>query len=236
VYGEWHKNEGVILYFDKLNAFLASATGIYLVKALMFIFRKIKYWLTTFREDQRFLIDDIKIKPWVLRLSHSRYNLNSKKLGPIPAIILTACGLFLSISSICLIIIISIQIIYKPIFWLEMKGHDKVSSYWISRDEATSTPFTKTWYINKDICEIDKELAKIKSINKETKNEICTNLLSKADTLYISKTITSKIYKKLIAFPIIIALIFYAMTFSISIFLDFYVCKKIANYRNGLWG
>ena len=217
---------------DKLNAVLATAIGGYISKSLYLLGKSFFLWIKKTYPEEIFLIENLNIPNYYLRLSHNKYSINSKGNTNGEKIFLKFFASTLIISSLVWMYFIISLLIKNPIVSVEYNAHNDISNFWVNQDHATNPPQQERWYLDKEICLSPKYLKDVTQINTATKNEVCSFFLDSIKNNTIDRIVTKNIYGIMVLFPIVLFAGLFILSLGIGIYIDIYIRKEIVKYRD----
>jgi len=217
---------------DKLNAVLATAIGGYIFKSLYLLVKSLFLWLRKTYPDEDFLVRKLNLPNYFLRLSHSKYTINSKGINTGEKIFLMGfAGVLIILSSFFIFSTLKF-FANNPTLSIEYKSHNDIATFRVNQDHATNPPQQERWYLDKEICLSPKYLKDITQINAATKNEVCSFFLDSIKNNTIDRKVTKNIYGTMALYPIVLLAGLFILSLGIGIYIDIYIRNKIVKYRD----
>lgn len=216
---------------NHINAFLSTALGglifQYAAKSIKSFFR----YLNGYNKDEKFLVNTLKIKPILLRVSPFKYKINTKPYSKISRRFNRTFGImFLSFSAISFFWTTNL-LLTSPIQWVTITHHETNESFWINPGMAKNTPTQKAWSISPETCNTPSALAKITAIKEGTKKDICSYFSSKIENKKIDIKVTKNISMVFFFSAILYLGTGWGIYMGSGMLADVFINKRIAHFN-----
>lgn len=216
---------------DKFNAFLATAVGALIFKWLATAVTALVSRLNKSYPSEDFLISQIGIPAYIIRMSYSRYKLNTRPHIKLEKAFLSIFGVLIISVSIFGFIHFTKLFNETPINWIETTYKETKDSFWINSSEAISRPNAEKWKITVDTCLAKNELEKITAIKTETKKYICSYMTEKDKADELSKDLTKYSTSIIIGVTIAYLTLLVFLSWGIGMFIELYINKQIRKFN-----
>lgn len=217
--------------FNKINAFLATAVGGLIFKWLAGTVKSIWAWLNKIHPEEQFLVDELGLKKYYIRLSYARYKINSKEYTKKQKNIIKTFGISVILTCAFLSSIFIYFLNTKPITWLEYSNKDTHQTAWLRPDMAKSPNKNAQWEITTDTCVNSHAMERIIEVTPEDKDTLCKLILDPGKRAEISKIIDKNFLAVMVALPIICLSLLFFLSLGIGVFIEININKKIAAHN-----
>lgn len=205
-----------------------------LIMLVAYTIKTLWKWITTVPQKYQFLVDDVGIKPWFIRLSGMSINLHPKSY-------------FSSKDRIFTIILTTV--ISLSIFWITFSAYQDVKnipSEWaalsfiktnerflINSESAKSAPGNNYWELSRNICKSKtyQDLSREIGVSEELTSLICNTMGKKGLDEYVEDKISKASQYKIITIIFCTLATIFLLYLEMSVLISNCLNKKIHTYR-----
>ncbi|MBC3213783.1 DUF6216 family protein [Serratia fonticola] len=191
-------------------------------------------WITTVPQKYQFLVDDIGIKPWFIRLSGIKINLHPKSYFSSKDRMFTIILTTVISSSIVWITFSTYQDVKNiPSEWAALSFIKTNERFLINNKSAKSAPGNDHWELNRNICKskIYQDLSREIGVSEELTSLICNTIGKKGLDEYVEDKISKASQYKTVTIIFCALATIFLIYLEISVLIGNYLNKKIYIYR-----